>query len=222
MSQRLIGSVLAASVLAVFAFPVSAAPASPAKTESITAKTAASAPAATSPLKDSENQLKLMGESIHRVKTAAVDLVRECSRENEVMGGEIDFVGTDVIPILPDTAEGFGGAQYLPPRPKYINLHMSQLAMLLPILQDDVMGLKAPDVDEKEKTQGYVDEMKSLIGDVQKQYQRLQTLTSTPPYDAQSIIGAARDLHGTVSNIDKLRKDVYKSFKHDPDKGEGK
>ena len=66
-----------------------------------------------------EQLLKQMSEPVHRTKQAASDLVRECKRDAGYFeGGEIDFVGGDIIPILPSTAEGMGPNTYLPPRTK--------------------------------------------------------------------------------------------------------
>lgn len=174
------------------------------------------------PLITAERQLKDLSEAIHRARRATSDLVVECTRENEVMGGEIDFVGTDIIPILPATAEGLGGAQYLPPRPQYINLHMSQLGTILPLLQSEIQCLKAPDADEAAAIKPMQDEIAALWTDVQKHYTALGPLTQTQPYDTNSIVNEATALNKDLEQIDKLRKNIYKSYKHDPDKGNGK
>lgn len=176
--------------------------------------------AATS-LQVSERQLRDLSEAIHHGRSATAALVNECQRVNEVMGGEIDFVGTDIIPILPSTAEGFGGAQYLPPRPKYVTMHMTQLGAALPLVQDEIGSLKAPDADAKAATLPYWDEMQSLWADVQKHYTALGPLTTTQPFDTNSIVSEATALNKDLEQIDKLRKDIYKAYKKDPDKGNG-
>lgn len=175
----------------------------------------------TTSLQVSERQLRDLSEAIHHGRSATAALVNECQRVNEVMGGEIDFVGTDIIPILPSTAEGLGGAQYLPPRPKYVAMHMSQLGTALPLVQDEIGSLKAPDADEKAATLPYWDEMQSLWKDVQKHYEALGPLTTTQPFDTNSIVSEATALNKDLEQIDKLRKDIYKSYKRDPDKGNG-
>lgn len=173
------------------------------------------------PLQFSERQLKDLSEAIHHARSATAALVGECQRENEVMGGEIDFVGGDIIPIMPATAEGFGGPQYLPPRPKYVALHMLQLATALPLVQDEINGIKAPDGDETARTVPQNAEMQLIWADVQKQFAALGPLTSTQPFDTGSIINASTALNKDLEQIDKLRKDIYKSYKKDPDKGNG-
>jgi hypothetical protein len=172
-------------------------------------------------LQVAERQLKDLSEALHRGRRASVDLIAECQRENEVMGGEIDFVGTDIIPIIPATAEGLGGAQYLPPRPKYINLHMTQLSAIMPLLQDEINGIKAPDADEATAIAPMMAEVKQVWADAQKQYAALGPLTSSLPYDTNGIVDTANALNKDLERIDKLRRDIYKSYKHDPDKGNG-
>lgn len=174
------------------------------------------------PLGAAELQIKTFGEPIHRAKLAAVDLVRECTREDEMISGEIDFIGTDIIPILPSTAEGMGGPVMLPPRKKYIDMHMAQLAAILPVLQDDINTIKAPDSDTQTATQPMIDQLKSLMQEnVLPHYQVLQTLTKNPPYDQNSIVNEAKAIHATIEAMDKLRKQIYDSYRSDPDKGNG-
>lgn len=172
---------------------------------------------ASSPMQAAQRQLKNLSECIHRGRHAAADLVVECTQVNELMGGEIDFVGTDIIPILPDTAEGMGPDSYIPPRPKYINLHMSQLSGILPILQSEISGIQAPDASEADKIAPFTTEMQMIWGDVQKHFANLGPLTSTQPYDSVSIVTEAKAIDKDLQQIDKLRKDVYTAYKHDKD-----
>ncbi len=174
-----------------------------------------------SPIRSAEVQLKRMGEGIHRVKTAACDLTRECSQQDEMMGGEIDFIGTDVIPIMPATAEGFGPPQYLPPRKKYVDLHMTQLTQLIPILQDDINSITLADADEKAKAAPSLTNIGSLMKDINVHVANLKSLTVAPPYDNAGIVNEATAVHQDVSQIDKLRKEIYSMVKKDPDKGAG-
>jgi hypothetical protein len=183
----------------------------------LTSSGAVGSSALVSPVKAAEQKLKEMGESIHRTKSAAVDLVRECTRENTMMaGGEIDFIGTDVIPILPDTSEGLGGPQFFPPRRQYIDLHMGQLSLLLPILQQDIASMKSPDPAQAGQTAAYGSQMTQYLNDAMTHFQTLKTLASASTYDSASIVNEATALHKDVAEIDKVRKKVYGEIKHDP------
>jgi hypothetical protein len=173
------------------------------------------------PLQDSERQLRDLSEAVHHAKRGAVGLVIECQRENDVMGGEIDFIGTDIIPIIPATAEGFGGMAYLPPRYKYLALHMNQLGSVLPLLQSEIDTLQAPDQDQADVLKGPKAEMQNLYADIQKHFTALGPLTTTQPFDTNSIVSEATAIGKDLDAIEKLKKDVYKSYRHDPDKGMG-
>lgn len=170
------------------------------------------------PFKLAETQIRTMGEAIHRLKRATSDLNAECTREDSMVGGEIDFIGTDIIPIMPATAEGFGGPIYLPPRKKYIDLHMNQIAGLLPILNDDVTGMPALNDDERAKEAPDLSQMTVLMKDIKTHYEKLQALTNSPPYDAATIANEATSIHQDVNQVDKLRKDIFKIVRSDPDK----
>lgn len=151
-----------------------------------------------------ERQLRMMGEAIKRVRRAAGDLASECTQPVEMMG-EIDIIGTDVIPIMPATAEGFGN-QYIPPRPKYVNLHMSQLSSLIPILEDDMQTLNIPD-PEKDYAAPLLADAKNYLGDVKKHFETLQTLTKPgTDYDASAIVSECRGIHASTGQIDGDRK----------------
>lgn len=204
---------LTVAILAGVAGPTSA----PAHIVAMPSSAASGAAAVASPVKQAENQLREMGESIHRLKSAATDLVRECNRENTMMaGGEIDFIGTDVIPILPDTAEGLGGPVYMPPRKKYIDLHMAQLAQLLPILQQEIQSTASPDPAQASQTTQSIAEMNNVYADAMLHFNNLKGSTVIQPYDATAITTEATALHKDIAEIDKMRKSVYTAIKRDP------
>jgi hypothetical protein len=173
------------------------------------------------PLAISERQLKDLSEAIHNARHEAAGLVMECQRDPGLEGGEIDFIGTDIIPILPSTAEGLGGGNYLPPRPKYINLHITHLGADMPLVADEIGALKAPDKDEAAKVVPFISTMNTIWGDAQKHFNALGPLTNTIPYDQQAIITEATALNKDLEQIDKVKRDMYKSYRSDKDKGNG-
>lgn len=155
-------------------------------------------------LKSEQQQLRRMGEAIKRAKRAASDVLQECTQPVEMMG-EIDIIGQDVIPIMPATAEGFGN-NYLPPRPKYMNLHMAQLEALVPILKDDVESLAIPDV-EKDYAKQPLDELNGNYADFKKLYATLVTLTKDKvDYNVQELMSTAHGIDATCKGMDAARK----------------
>lgn len=153
--------------------------------------------------KTEEQQLRRMGEGVKRVHRAAMDLIGECTQPVEMMG-EIDIIGQDVIPIMPATAEGFG-TQYLPPRPKYIKLHVDQLASLIPILQDDINQLVVPE-NEKTSAAQPLDDLKGNIGDLAGHLGILQKMVSAEDYNQFNLTNEARGLIATSKAIEVARK----------------
>lgn len=155
-------------------------------------------------LKTEQQQLRRMGEAVKRTKRASGDLQMECTQPVEMMG-EIDIIGQDVIPIMPATAEGFGN-QHMPPRPKYINLHMAQLAALVPILQEDISSLTIPDV-EKDAAAGPLEDLQGNMDDLNKHYARLVEITKDKvDYNVQELMSAARGIDSCCKGIDMARK----------------
>ncbi|MBX9690119.1 MAG: hypothetical protein K2X27_25635 [Candidatus Obscuribacterales bacterium] len=154
-------------------------------------------------LKQEQIQLRRMGEAIKRTRRAALDLIGECTQPIEMMG-EIDIIGQDVIPIMPATAEGFGN-QYIPPRPKYIKLHMDQLESLVPILQDDLDNLKIPD-SEKDAASQPLQDIKGYMSDLRGHFKKLENLTKTDDYDQPSLTNEARGMDASCKGIDAARK----------------
>lgn len=170
------------------------------------------------PLKISERQLRDLSEAVHNARHATSLLVTECSRENDVIeNGEIDFIGTDIIPIIPATSEGYAPS-WLPPRPKYLKMHMDQLANALPLLQDELTSLHAPDADEQAKVLPFTTEMQHLYASALQHYTALGPLTTKEPIDRDGIVREATAMNKDLEEIDKMKKDMYKSYKKDPDK----
>lgn len=157
--------------------------------------------------KEEEQQLRRFGEVIKRLKRATVDLASECTQPVE-MAGEIDIIGADVIPIMPQTAEGFGG-QYIPPRPKYINLHMSQIDQLMPIMHDDLVSLSIPD-PEKDFAAPVLADINSNLKDAVTSYKNLKGLTIGPNYDQAAIADECNKLLDSTKKIDAGRKKLLK------------
>lgn len=180
-----------------------------AQTSSGSTATAPNTAAASSPAnalalsKTEEQQLRRMSEALKRTKRAAGDLIMECTQPVEMIG-EIDIIGTDVIPIMPQTAEGFGN-QYVEPRPKYVNLHMQQLGQLIPILQDDINTLTIPD-EEKTYAMPLVKDLNSFMQDIGQHFKNLQALTIGTDYDQNQIVAECQSIDSAMKSIDKARK----------------
>lgn len=158
-------------------------------------------------------ELRELGQVTHHIHQASNDLAAEASQPVEMMG-EIDVIGGQVIPIMPATAEGFGPTQYLPPRKKYLDLYMSHLSNLLPLLNEEINTLAVPD-KAKGAVSPMVAQMKTWAGDIQQSYTALQTSTAGPTYVNKDIRGQAMAITDSIKGIEKLRRDIYKEMKRD-------
>jgi hypothetical protein len=199
-----------------------AAAAAPAKSTDTTsgAKNAGSSDASptaqVATLKQEQIQLRQMAEAIKRVNRAGFDIIGECTQPVEMMG-EIDIIGMDVIPIMPATAEGFAN-QYVPPRSKYIKLHMSQLAGAVPILQDEINNLVIPPAEKDYAAQPLAD-LKGLMQDTQMHMKKLQDLTKVDDdYNVLEITSEARGIDACCKDMNKARHKLL----HEDDKAQRK
>lgn len=165
-------------------------------------------------------ELRELGQVIHHVHQASNDLASEVSQPFDMMG-EIDVIGGQVIPIMPATAEGFGATQYVPPRKKYLDLYMSHLGNLLPLLNDEINSLVVP-AGAQQTISPMVAKMKTWSGDVQQNYAALQPMVAGPNYVNKDIRTQANAITDTMKAIEKLRRDIYKEMKRDEKTAEGK
>lgn len=156
-------------------------------------------------------QLKRMGEATHRLKKAANDLIVECVQPYE-FAGEIEFIGSDVIPILPNTTEGYN-VQYMPPRAKYVNLAMQSLDSLIPILQDDISTLNMP-ISANTDDRTLVGNMNNGLTNIQEHYSNLEKIVKeAPPYKQELMVKEAKAIIELDKEIDELRKKLYHQLK---------
>lgn len=215
-SERVSSALVCVALAGVLGTPVLADPDKTNKVDPIAAastpasdkaSTSASAQAPVAPtvanFKTEEQQLRRMGEAVKRVHRAAMDLIGECTQPVEMMG-EIDIIGQDVIPIMPATAEGFG-TQYLPPRPKYVKLHVDQLASLIPILQDDLNTLVVPE-NEKATAAQPLEDLKGNIGDLGGHLGILQKMVASDDINQFNLTNEARGIIATTKAIEVARK----------------
>lgn len=172
------------------------------------------------PYQTAIQELRELGQVIHHIHQSSNDLASEVSQPFDMMG-EIDIIGGQVIPIMPATAEGFGPTQYLPPRKKYLDLYMSHLGNLLPLLNDEINTLVVP-ADAQQTISPMVAKMKSWAGDIQQNYAALQPMVAGPKFINNEIRTRADAITDTTKALEKMRRDIYKEMKRDEKTAEGK
>lgn len=155
--------------------------------------------------KTEEQQLRRMAEAIKRVRRTGLDIIGECTQPLEMIG-EIDIIGQDIIPIMPATAEGFG-QQYIPPRPKYVKLHVDQLAALLPILKDEIDTLVIPE-EEKQTAAKPIADMRGNLDDLGLQLATAQKMVAAEDYNQFNLTNVGRGIDSACKNIEIARKQL--------------
>ena len=191
------------SVAAAGATPASSAPASTTGSTPGAAVNTGSVATTVANFKTEEQQLRRMAEAIKRVRRGGFDVIGECMQPIEMIG-EIDIIGQDIIPIMPQTAEGFGN-QYQPPRPKYINMHVAALGLVVPLLQDEVNTLVVPD-SEKVSAAGPLEDLKGNLGDIVTHYNTLQKMVANNDYNQFNLTNEARGLDSAAKAMEIARK----------------
>ncbi len=166
-----------------------------------------------SPYKNAVQELRELGLVVHHIHQTSNDLATEASQPIDMVG-EIDFIGGQVIPIMPATSEGFGPTQYLAPRRKYLDLYMSHLSNLLPLLNDEINTLIVPDYAQA-TVSPMVAKMKTWAADIQQDYTALQASTAGPKFVNKDIRTQADAITESIKGIDKLRHDIYKQMRRD-------
>lgn len=163
--------------------------------------------------KSAIQELRELGLVVHHVHQSSNDLAAEASQPIDMVG-EIDIIGGQVIPIMPATTEGFGPTQYMAPRKKYLDLYMSHLSNLLPLLNYEINTLVVPSYAQA-TVSPMVAKMKSWAADIQQDYTALQASTAGPKFINKDIRTQADAITQSIKGIDKLRHDIYKEMRRE-------
>ena len=150
--------------------------------------------------------LKELGEICHRMKGAATDLLYESQRPNTVAIGGPTIIGNTVIPIgaAPGGVMNMGG--YLPPRKKWVDYFVIQIAQLFPLIETQVTSASSPDNDPT--ASAVIADMKVELASMKPWYDRLASDTQGPPYNSANITKDASALVTYSEHIDKDRKQL--------------
>lgn len=106
----------------------------------------------------------------------------------------------------------------LPPRKRYIDLSMSQLQQLVPLVDSDISDILAATQQSTANTDAIKAQMliaSDARGRIDAAYQKLITLTKGAPYDNKAISAATEDIRDDVSSINEIRHRVSKLLDRD-------
>ena len=158
-------------------------------------------------------EIKEMGTALRQLKHAGTELYGEMTRQEMVSLGEPDVIGTMVIPAIPAGPIPMGG--YLPPRKEWVNLCMSHMTPLVPLVKEEIDDI-SPTVhpDSKDEADPVMAGINNSWSSVQASYQKLQTLTASGSYDNAAIANESVNLIKAVESLDKQRKQLWKAIKN--------
>jgi hypothetical protein len=157
-------------------------------------------------------EIKEMGVAMRQISHAATELYGEMTRQDMVSLGSPDVIGTMVIPAIPVGPIGLG--PYLEPRKKWVDLCMTHLSQMMPMLQEEIADINpALHAETKDDADPVLAEVNTLMTQVQASYGKLQTLTQAAKYDNVAIANECVTLTEAMKKLEKLRKQLWKAVK---------
>lgn len=159
-------------------------------------------------VKEAQLGLNALAKTLGQFKHADTDLYNEATRQIANLIEEPEIIAGTVIYIPVNFTTG----DYLPMRKKWVDYYMTQLASLMPILQEDVEAILIPD-DKEEKADEFMTQMKGEIQDIQNEYQILQTLAVGPVYNQTAIAAICHNIDHDIKQMDESRKKAFHAIR---------
>lgn len=164
-----------------------------------------------------ESQLGDVSDTVRKLRRAAGDIYTEVNRHQLVGNPDplSDYMMDPWMSAYPGLV-GIGPSGYevkagpvLPPRKKWLDFHMKQLADLTAILKTELGGIVSPkrasqDVQDSFAAQTKV--MSDELSAIQKTTDQLTQLTAGPTFDNAGISKAAEALRDDLAGIETGRK----------------
>lgn len=159
-------------------------------------------------VKEAQLGLNTLAKTLGQLKHSDTDLYNEATRQTAQLIEEPEIIAGTVIYIPVNFTTG----DYLPMRKKWVDYYMTQLAKLVPMLQEDIDAILIPD-DKVEKSDEYMTQMKSDIQDIQNQYQILTQLAIGPNYNQTAIAAICHNIDHDIKQMDESRKKAFHAIK---------
>jgi hypothetical protein len=159
-------------------------------------------------VKEAQLGLNALAKTLGQLKHTDTDLYNEATRQIANLVEEPEIIAGTVIYIPVNFTTG----DYLPMRKKWVEYYMTQLAKLIPIVQEDIDAVLIPD-DKAEKADEYITQLKAEIQDIQNQYQILIQLTAGPNYNQTAIAAICHNIDHDIKQMDESRKKAFHAIK---------
>jgi len=159
-------------------------------------------------VKEAQLGLNALAKTLGQLKHSDTDLYNEATRQMANLIEEPEIIAGTVIYIPVNFTTG----DYLPMRKKWVDYYMTQLAKLVPMLQEDVDAILIPD-DRVEKADEYMTQMNGDIQDIQNQFKILLQLAIGPNYNQTAIAAICHNIDHDIKQMDESRKKAFHAIK---------
>ncbi len=154
------------------------------------------------PVTDMHRALKAIGDTSNHIRRTALDIIGEVERQDLVVVSEPDMFGPIVVPAIPMPDGIMAMGDFLPPRKKWLDIFISQLDQLLPVLHDEA---NTAATDSKEWN-----DLKKLVDDALHDLQVLKEVAGADKPDRLAVGKQALGIYDDMAKIDKERKEIFR------------
>ncbi len=159
-------------------------------------------------VKEAQTGLNVLAKTLGQLKHTDTDLYNEATRQVANLIEEPEIIAGTVIYIPVNFTTG----DYLPMRKKWVEYYMTQLANLVPMVQEDIDAILIPD-DKEEKADEYMTQMKAEVQDIENQYKILVQLAVGPIYNQNAIAAICHNIDHDIKQMDESRKKAFHAIK---------
>lgn len=165
--------------------------------------------------------LRDLGDSLRKLEHAATETIKECNRHAPAPVNMQDIVNEQVMnpfmydPFDPALEASLRKGPLLPPRKKWLDIDVSQVAQVVGILQHEVSALSPPVAlsnTAKDSFKVEVGLMTEANNKIQTSNDQLKQLAQGPSYDNDKIGKTAHDIRTAAKTIEECRKRAAKAL----------
>lgn len=153
-----------------------------------------------------------MHGTVDKLARTAKDFVHECERKQIRLTDPPELMDWNVMPMMMDTiqSDAQGPGACLPPRSERIDLYVSELKQLMPILEKDLLAIPDSNVAD---VQVEITEMRSVVKRMDDNASLLVDLCGGPKYQNILIDKEARRVHDDCEGLEKIIKRLMQKLK---------
>lgn len=165
--------------------------------------------------------LRDLGDSLRKLEHAATETIKECNRHSPAPVNMQDIVTEQVLnpfmydPFNPGLNASLRTGPLLPPRKKWLDIDVSQVAQVVGILQHEVSALSPPVAlsnTAKDSFKVEIGLMTEANNKIQTSNDLLKQLAQGPTYDNDKIGKTAHDIRTSAKTIEECRKRAAKAL----------